>query len=150
MIPKAKYQGMKPPAHIVSALRKHHPMVHLMWAPQIKRWCLIQVYPRPSKLLTIIAKHHPDRDHEYAHPNLDNTVRWLYEASPANKHNKWALDRWLQDVEDKVEAAGEAEAASAIDRVHEAHERLWHAHQNKTVVQQRKTNGSRSQRSPAV
>lgn len=115
-----------------------------MWNNQVGRWCLVQVYPKPEMLLKIIATQHIDKDHEYETPTLENTVQWLYEASPAHKRNKWALDRWLGKVDEDVEKAGESRSKAAMDRIEEGVDRLWHAISNRTVIT--KSDGRTTQR----
>lgn len=121
--------GLRPHPKLMERIRRRHPTVDLVFEQTSQRWVLIQVDQHPIHVISVLR----GRRGEYVAPNLANTVGVLDRASPSNFHNRFAVDRWIEEnlSEEVQDPVAEARAEANIN---EFSERAWRMEHPKISV----------------
>lgn len=120
--------GHLPARQVVDTLRQRHPNVRLMWAENIKRWCLVQVDRDPVFLLRVLQ----DKRGRFMHPNLSNSVYLLDRMHPRNFRHFFQQDRFLKSIDD-VKENRDVERRSR-DAIREGSSELFKAMTSRKVI----------------
>jgi hypothetical protein len=97
----ARKVGGQPNHALMRELRRRHPNVKLMWAPQVERWAMIDAPPNMKAQLIRIMQ---TRKGEYEHPTMANTVYFLDRIHPDNIQGEWGMQRFLRGLDENPEA----------------------------------------------
>lgn len=95
--------GRKPPAVVAKMLARLFPQVHLLWATDVSRWCLVHVRAGEKPHLVRILR---ERDGGYQLPTVGNTINWLRQHHWSN-FTGWAGKRFLERMDREFEQLGE-------------------------------------------
>lgn len=112
------------PKHIVARLARFHPAVRLVWNSVYKCWQLIE---RGNDLRWTSLRLLRNAQKQPIAPTLESTVHWLSARDLRRLDNKFALERWLNNL-DSTGFDGEREAeARASGMIEEGADRIWRA-----------------------
>jgi hypothetical protein len=112
--------GLRPRPALLAKIKRLHPTVDLVFEENSGRWILVQMDQVPIHVITVLRGSRG----EYVEPNVGNTISVLDRSSPSNFHNRFSVDRWIEDnlTEEVSDPAAEARADANI---HEFSERAW-------------------------
>lgn len=136
--------GLMPPRCVVERLARFHPTVRLAWNPGASCWQLIErgddMQWRSVKLLRrMLPPRGPRERVRYIPevPTLANTVFYLDSCDIRAMANRYAVDRWLEGLDQPGEQARSEQSDSerrASDLVGEGAERQWRAEGRKLTL----------------
>jgi hypothetical protein len=120
-LPVAKKVGYRPSAFVLRELARKHPTVRLMWEKNYRRWVITERFGGRINVLYALA----DKDGGYVRPTIANTVHYLDSIDPRKLKSKYAINEFLQGLEDTDTAAKRLVDEKHHDRVQEGHDRMF-------------------------